>query len=103
MSFCINTFDFIPSDERIMYETAFNSITQLELWDYLKNFDTQSFMFSNNEEIQRIYNKIEELGYTGHSGSSFGFIMRSMEYIAKNGLTKFEEEYTMQNSCCNKK
>jgi hypothetical protein len=86
-----------------MYETAFNSITQLELWDYMKNFDAKNFMFSNNEEIQRIYNKIEELGYNGHSGSSFGFIMRSMEYIAKNGLTKFEEEYTMQNSCSNKK
>lgn len=94
MSYCLNTFEFIPTCDRIMYETAFNAITQLEMWNYMKNFDARSFMFSNDEEIERIYNKIEELGYSGHSGTSFGIIMRKMEYIAKHGLENFEKEYT---------
>jgi hypothetical protein len=92
MSYCLHTFDFIPSDERIMYETAFNSITQLEMWDYLKNFDGNYFM-QTSQQVHQIYNKIEELGYTGHSGSSFAVIMRQMQYIAKYGLDKFEDAY----------
>jgi len=77
-----------------MYDTAFNAITQLELWNYMKNFSGESFMFSKDEEVMQIYRKIEQLGYYGHSGASFGCIMRTMEYIAKNSLAAFEAEYT---------
>ena len=94
MALSVNVFNFVPEYERIMYETAFNAITQLELWTYMKNFKGESFMFSNDKEVNWIYSKIENLGYCGHSGASFGFIMRTMEYIAKNGLNKFQEEYT---------
>lgn len=93
MATCVNTFDFIPSSDRIMYETAFNAITQLELWTYLKNFRDGSFTFSGGPEVDCIYNKIEQLGYGGHSGGSFGCTMRTMEFIAKNGLERFEQDY----------
>ena len=29
----------------------------------------------------------------GHSGSSFGFTMRHLHYIAKNGLDKYRKNY----------
>jgi hypothetical protein len=93
MATCVNTFDFIPSSQRIMYETAFNAITQLELWGYMKNFKGESFMFSGGPEVDRVYKKIEDLGYGGHSGCSFGFTMRTMEFIAKYGIDKFEQDY----------
>lgn len=93
MATCVNTFEFIPSSQRIMYETAFNAITQLELWGYMKNFKGESFMFSKDKEVEDIYKKIEELGYVGHSGGSFGCIMRDMEFIAKYGIKRFEEDY----------
>ena len=93
MATCVNTFGFIPSTDRIMYETAFNAITQLELWNYMKNFRGESFMFSNDPEVMRIYKKIEQLGYVGHSGCSFGCIMRTMEFIANNGIERFEQDY----------
>jgi len=93
MATCVNTFGFIPSGQRIMYETAFNAITQLELWAYMKNFKGKSFMFSGGPEVERIYNRIEQLGYNGHSGCSFGCIMRTMEFIAKNGIERFEQDY----------
>ena len=94
MTTCVNTFEFITStSDRRMYETAFNAITQLELWPYMRNFQGASFMFSDSPEVDRIYEKIENLGYAGHSGASFGFTMRTMEFIAKHGLQRFEQDY----------
>jgi len=97
MATSVNMFNFIPVGQRMMYETAFNAITQLELWQYMRDFNEESFMFSTAPEIMRIYNKISDLGYDGHSGASFGCTMRAMEYIAKNGLAAFEAAYTAGN------
>ena len=93
MATAVNTFEFIPAGERIMYESAFNAITQLELWNFIRDFQDTSFMISRRPEVARIYEKIEELGYYGHSDGSFGSILRSMQYIAKNGLEQFEHTY----------
>jgi cation transport regulator ChaC len=59
--------------------------------------DVHSYMFNNDNELQRIYNKIEELGYNGHSGASFGYIMRHMQFIAKNGIENHKQMF-LQNS-----
>jgi hypothetical protein len=50
-----------------------------------------SFMCSGDKRVRDIYNKIEELGYHGHSGSSFGLTMRNMQYIARNGAEDFKQ------------
>ena len=98
MATCVNTFEFILSDsDRIMCETAFNAITQLELWNFIRDFNGQSFIFSNTAEVDRIYKKIEELGYEGHSGASFGHTLRKMQYIGKYGLESFKESYISSN------
>ena len=90
-----NTFDFIPEDhQRIMISTAVTAITQLELWDFLKNFNERSFMLSEDERINQILKKIGELGYHGHSGGSFAVTMRHMEYIAKNGFENYKTTYS---------
>lgn len=98
MATSVNTFDFIPISQRNMYETAFDAITQLELWPFMKQFNDDSFMFSNGPEIDAIYKKIEEFGYFGHSGCSFGLTMRTMQYISIYGLATFEEKYTGQKA-----
>jgi hypothetical protein len=46
-------------------------------------------MLSNNPMVSQITKKMSELGYDGHSGSSFGWTMRSMEFLAKNGKEEF--------------
>lgn len=97
MTTSLNTFDFIPEGQRTMYSTAFDAITQLELWPFMRNFSRESFMFSSSPEVLRIFNRISQLGYDGHSGASFGFTMRAMEYIAKNGLDMYQEAYQIQN------
>ena len=93
MSTSLKTFDFIPEGERSMYSTAFDAITQLELWPFMKNFEGKSFMFDSYPEVDRISERINKLGYGLHSGASFGCMMRTMEYIGKNGFNMFEEDY----------
>lgn len=81
---------------REMLVNAWNSITQLKLWDYMKK-DTDSFIFNNDNEIKLIMKKMIELGYDEHSGCSFGWTMRQMQYIAINGEKQFANEIIQQN------
>ena len=93
------SYQFVSADFRTMYTTAHAAITQLELWNFIKKDPGQGgFTFNDTEEIKMIYSRIEELGYAGHSGSSFGCIMRSMQYVAKHGYEKFKEEYVKNSS-----
>ena len=98
MATAVNTFEFIPAGERIMYESAFNAITQLELWNFIRDFPDTSFMISRRPEVARIYRRIEELGYELHSGASFGSTLRNMQYIAKYGLEQFEHSYVSNSN-----
>jgi hypothetical protein len=51
-----------------------------------------------NDEVSRISDKILYLGYDGHSGASFGCVMRSMQFIAIHGYDSFREKYIETNS-----
>ncbi len=75
---------------RQMIENAYHAISMTEGgWDYMKNFNEESFMFSSNPMIRTISDNMEKLGYNDHSGASFGWTMRYMEYLAKNGKDAF--------------
>jgi len=91
----MSDFNFVQdANQRIMYQTAFDAITQLELWNFVTNFNENgSFMFSSSPNVSKIYNKIEQLGYGGHSGSSFGCTMRAMQNIGKYGMDNFMNSY----------
>lgn len=69
---------------REMLVNAWNAITQLNLWDYMKE-KSDSYMLSNDNQVNLISEKMCELGYNGHSGFSFGWTMRQMQFIAING------------------
>ena len=83
------------SDEhsRFMLKNAHQAITLTEHWDYMKTFSDQSFMFSSNPAVSAITKKMSQLGYDGHSGSSFGWTMRQMEFLAKNGKQAFLQQW----------
>ena len=73
-TFVPRKFDYIKPDSanyKAMLVNAYQAITQTETWDFVKK-DCDSFMFSKDPKIFIIYNKMDELGYGGHSGSSFG-------------------------------
>ena len=87
------SFNFVKdSSERLMLTNAYNAINLTETWDFLSS-DIESFIFSDDDRIVKISSMMKELGYDGHSGMSFGYTMRSMQYIAKYGLDKFELLY----------
>ena len=83
------TFMYLKSkSDQQMFYTAYKAITMTEKWDYIKNMEDVFGPESND-----ICNKIEELGYTGHSGCSFMCVLREMQFIAKYGEKKFKERY----------
>jgi hypothetical protein len=82
-------FDFIKNDfDKIMLTTAYAAITKLNYWEYIKNMPEEFSVCSN--EINEIYKVIEDFGYDGHSGGSFIYIIKTMQYIIKHGLGKFK-------------
>jgi hypothetical protein len=90
-------FEYIKDSwQREMLVNAWQAINVTETWDFVKQ-DIESFMWSNDPRIWTITRKMEELGYTGHSGSSFGCTMRTMQYIANHGEKKFKEEHLTRN------
>jgi|UniRef100_A0A6C0ARM1 hypothetical protein len=94
-TFVSGRFDYIEPDSvnyKIMLVNAYQAITQTETWDFVKQ-DLKSFMLSNDPKIFIISDKMAQLGYDGHSGFSFGCIMRDMQYIAQNGEKKFRDTY----------
>ena len=84
------------SDEhaRFMLKNAHQAITSTEYWHYMRTFSEQSFMISDSPAVSRIMSKMSQLGYDGHSGSSFGWTMRHMEFLAKNGKQAFLRQFS---------
>ena len=93
MSEMSEMFSFVKnSSERLILTNAYNAVNLTETWDFVSS-DIESFMFSDDDRIYKITSMMKELGYDGHSGLSFGNTMRSMQYIARNGLDKFKSLY----------
>lgn len=86
-------FDYVQNKyERKMLSTAFQAVNLTETWDFVEK-PIDSFMCSGDKRVRAIYNKIEELGYHGHSGSSFGLTMRNMQQLAQKGEEAFKQCY----------
>lgn len=92
MSYVLDNKDFESihdSHSRQMLENAYNAITMAGGWDFMKTFSEESFMFSSHPMVNSISDAMINLGYNGHSGASFGWTMRSMEYLSKHGKEAF--------------
>lgn len=78
---------------RMMVSNAWQAINQTDTWDFIA-MDIETFMFPNDNRAKKIIDKMEELGYTGHSGSSFGLTLRHMQFLFKYGEEKFKKVFT---------
>jgi len=92
--FISGKFEYMNENERVMFVNAWQAITLTDNWDFIKE-DTKSFMFSDDPQIDIISKKMVELGYDGHSGSSFAITILAMQHIAKHGEQKFKEHYLL--------
>ena len=88
-------FDYIKIlNDREMLTNAWQAITQTNTWNFMAQ-EIESFIFSNYPRIYEIYRKMEELGYSGHSGCSFGCTMRNMQYLAQKGEEEFKKLFRL--------
>lgn len=97
MSFARGDFSFIKaSHERRMLEDAYAAMGRVEgSWEYLARPEVPSredgFMFSRDQQLEKIGREVDKGGEIGHSGSSYGWTMRQIEAIAKNGWESYVE------------
>jgi hypothetical protein len=84
-------FDFMTDEHsRHLLINAFQAINESETWDFVAK-DCESFMFNNSPEIYKISEMMERCIYPpGHSGCSFGWTMRQMQFLAKHGIKKYK-------------
>jgi hypothetical protein len=82
-------FLYVKDDNsREMLVNAWKAISLLNLWEYMTEFN-YSYMMSDSSQVSLISKKMVELGYNGHSGFSFGWTLRQMQYIARYGEHKY--------------
>jgi len=84
-------FSFADNYEREMLADAYQAISVTESWDVMKaDPGPGGFMFSANEYMKPIN---AALKYDGHSGASYAWTMRQMQFIAKNGWDDYVSRY----------
>lgn len=70
---------------------TYQAISNTKNWENLKNFtvdENRGFMFSNEPFLKEIEEETERLN-VGHSGWSWGWSMRNMDFISKYGWEKY--------------
>lgn len=82
----MDTFSTYPEHEREMLISAYNVITTMEKWMFLKSFEPGDggFMFTDNPEVTEISNEVNKAYGDRHSGASLAMTMRVMQKIATN-------------------
>ena len=91
-------FEFTDEWSRHFFQSAHQSISRCELWNWLRNFEPdeeKGFMFTRGvPQLDRLRKELEKDPVNdNHSGSSYAITMRNMEYIAKNGYTAFKSKF----------
>ena len=84
-------FSFIADDaSRYYVEDGYKAVSAVDGgWAFLKEFipaANEGFMFSKHPMLDKINAFLDD----GHSGASYGWTMREMEYIAKHGLESYK-------------
>ena len=92
------SFEFVKDEQyRKFLQSAHNAITICELWTWFQTYSpdpNRGFMWSTSPELRKLNEQMHKDPYNGnHSGSSYGSIMRDMEYIAKKGYDKFAKDF----------
>lgn len=75
-------------DEQEMLQDAYQAIEKAKMWEYMKGepTDGKGFIYTDDHELRLINRNIE---YTGHSGFSFGWTLRTMQLLARLGEDGF--------------
>lgn len=86
-------FNFAKNDEVKMYLVAYDAITRLGLWKYVKSLNPHTFRM-DDENAERILAKILDIDVrSNHNPFSFRYTMLAMADIATNGYSEFKKKY----------
>lgn len=74
----------LSASDRAMLQDAYDAVSAVsDGWEFLRTYEpTNGFMFSSHPTLDAIN---AAMTYDGHSGASYGWTMRAMEFIAKKG------------------
>jgi hypothetical protein len=89
------TFEYVKDTwTRDMLINMFKAITITETWDFVARDPGEGgFMFSTSPELKRIMDAAEKCTpQIGHSGASFAWTLRHMQFIANKGITLHEKQ-----------
>ena len=92
-------YDFVNDEYmRDFLKSAHKAISLCELWNWLRIYEPEpnkGFMWSKTPELDRLNQQMwKDPINVYHSGSSYGLVMREMEYIAKNGYNNYKNTYS---------
>jgi hypothetical protein len=71
-----------------MLKDAYDAITTANLWDFMRNEEPphgQGYMWWPHPNLSEITRHMK----TDHSGASYGWTMRQMQFIAKRGWSEY--------------
>ena len=82
-------FNFMRDEASRRYaKDTYDAVTKAEAWDLMKEEPGQGgYMYSTDAQYKLIQAKMEFLGE--HSGASYGWCMRQVQYIAQNGWNAY--------------
>ena len=86
--------------EVTMLEDAYESVSSANQWEWLKNNTIESFMFGEYLELKHINNFMK---FSEHSGFSYAWTMRHIEYLAKYGMEAYVDKFKRAKSVLNAK
>jgi hypothetical protein len=91
---CTDNFECVVDEqEKMYYRSAYNSIMQLELWDWVQQ-NNEPFLLNKSPEMTMLKKRMwqDEIN-SYHSGASYALVMRQMEFIAKEGYEEFRQRH----------
>ena len=89
MNYLPGDFSFIQDSEtRIILADLYWAVCQTDTWNLMREEPKGGYMFTTDER----YNYIKAaMTYPAHSGASYGWTMRSIQFIAQKGWNAFFE------------
>tara|TARA_B110000046_G_C12725740_1_gene286477 strand:+ start:94 stop:423 length:330 start_codon:yes stop_codon:yes gene_type:complete len=91
MEYSPGNFNFIHDAlTREALKNTYHAVDKTNMWSFMKTFEPpsdQGFMFTASPELYLISTECENR--YRHSGTTWGFSMRHIEYIAKNGWSQY--------------
>jgi hypothetical protein len=75
--------------KRVLLSNAHSAISNTNAWDWLRDFEEESFVLSRDPMIEQINENMIELGYDNHTEISFEWTLRLMKTLVTHGLNTF--------------